>query len=98
MNQFSKEQVQRLAKDLMLSLTDDEMEIVLKDSAIFMAQLEALQAVDTESVEMMSYPFENDTTWLREDVVSHVISQETAFKNAPHTEGDYVEIVRVVDK
>lgn len=98
MEKFDRNYIQKLASDLMFELTMDEVIQVEADSVAFMEQIKELQEIDTESVSMMSYPFETTRSSLREDVVTHVISQETAFKNAPKTEGDYFEIVQVVEK
>ena len=46
----------------------------------------------------MSYPLDNVFGTLREDVVDHTLDIEDAFKNAPKTEGDYVEVVQVIQK
>ena len=40
-----------------------------------------LEAIDTENVEEMIYPFEEETTFLRDDVVTNVISQDDAVAN-----------------
>ncbi|AMC92645.1 hypothetical protein AOC36_01130 [Erysipelothrix larvae] len=98
MKRFTNEQIDSLCEDLMLTISDEERAFILKESEIFMAQLEAIQDVDTDNVAMMSYPFEVETNWLREDVVTHVLSQEVMFENAPKTQGDYIEIVKVIEK
>lgn len=98
MEKFNRNYILKLASDLMFELTMDEVIQVESDSMDFMEQIRELQEIDTESVEMMSYPFETLRTSLRDDVVSHVITQEVAFKNAPKIEGDYFEIVQVVEK
>ena len=46
----------------------------------------------------MSYPFEEETQWLRDDVEDHRIDREQAFMNAPRHDDEYFEIVKVVQK
>ena len=54
-------------------------------------QMELLDAVNTDGVEEMIYPFEDATTYLREDVVNHVITQQEAVENVEkNLEGHFV--------
>lgn len=90
--------IQKLAKDLMVELSDNEVEMIHQESFNFLSQVSMLQDIDVDGVEVMSYPFAEETSWLREDVVDHTLDQELAFKNAPRINGDYFEIVKVVNK
>lgn len=98
MEKMDKNLIRKLAKDLMFELSEAEIESIHADSNNFMSQVNVLQAIDTEGVEVMSYPIETETSWLREDNVDHVLEQEAAFENAPRVQGDYFEIVKVVNK
>jgi aspartyl-tRNA(Asn)/glutamyl-tRNA(Gln) amidotransferase subunit C len=44
----------------------------------------------------MVYPFEMETTFLREDVVENVLSEEDALKNAAKTRNGHVLVPKVV--
>lgn len=96
MKQLDEAMIRKLALDSMFTLSDEEVEFIKEDSKVFLAQIEALQAIDVSDVEIMSYPFEDETNWLRSDDESYALPQETVFKNAPLVEGDYVEIVKVL--
>lgn len=96
MEKLSREMIVKLSKDLMLELSEEEIENVHHESQNFLNQVNALSEIDVEGVEVMSYPFDDPTTWLREDVESHVINRELAFKNAPRVSGEYFEVVKVV--
>lgn len=97
MEKFTKEEVNLLAKMLMIELTDEEAKALVEDKT--MVQLtEFVEAIDTEGVDMMHLPFEEETNWLREDEVSHVVEKEKMLKNAPKTDGEFIEIVQVIDK
>ena len=98
MKSLDKDTITKLASDLMLELTDTETAQIEKDAVLFAQQVAALHHIDTAGVTPMSYPFEEERQWLRDDVANHVISQELAFENAPRIEGDYFEIVKVVNK
>lgn len=85
-----------LAHQLMFDLSDAEAEDIVQEFNTLNSQLELLDAIDTEGVEPMVYPFEDETSFLREDEVSHVISQEEALANVDKKiEGHFV-LPRVV--
>ncbi len=98
MKKIDKNLIEKLSSDLMLTLTDDEVKDIEANIPIFTGYIQQLQSIDTDGVEAMNYPFDAPTSWLRDDVVSHVIDQELAFENAPTRDGDYFEIVKVVNK
>ena len=77
----SKEYFKRLANQLMFDLNDEEAEDIVKEFETLEKQLKLLDEVNTEGVEPMVYPFEDETTFLRKDEVNHVISQEDALAN-----------------
>ena len=55
-----------------------------------------MDAVNTDGVEPMVYPFEEETSFLRDDQVSNVITQEEALSNVEKKlEGHFV-LPRVV--
>lgn len=81
----------KLAKQLMFELSDEEADSLVKEFSTLEAQMALLDAVDTEGVEEMVYPFETPTVFLREDEVSHVISQDDAMANVKKKlEGHFV--------
>lgn len=98
MQKLDKENIVRLAKDLNFNLNDKTLETIEENSHRFMYYLEKLNNVDTEGVEALSYPFEDVFPTLREDEVTHTISHEKALENAPKTDGEFIEIVQVIDK
>ncbi len=85
------EYFKKLAKQLMFELSDEEAESLVKEFSTLEAQMALLDAVDTEGVEEMVYPFEAPTVFLREDEVSNVISQDDAMANVKKKlEGHFV--------
>ncbi|MBR2825719.1 MAG: Asp-tRNA(Asn)/Glu-tRNA(Gln) amidotransferase subunit GatC [Solobacterium sp.] len=79
--EMNKEYFKKLAKQLMFELSDEESEDIVKEFETLNKQLALLEKVNTDGVEPMVYPFEDETTFLREDEVTHVISQEDALAN-----------------
>lgn len=98
MKKLNESEIKTLARDLMFELSDKEAKEFSENSENFFFNLELVEAIDTEGVQPMSYPLDSVFGTLREDVVDHVLDIEDAFKNAPKTEGDYVEVVQVIQK
>lgn len=86
-----REYFKKLANQLMFDLSDEEADELVDEFSTLEAQMKLLDAVDTEGVEEMVYPFEAPTTFLREDKVSNVISQDDAMANVKKKlEGHFV--------
>ncbi len=71
----------KLAHQLMFDLSDEEADSIVEEFTSLEKQMSLLEAIDTENVEEMIYPFEEETTFLRDDVVTNVISQDDAVAN-----------------
>ena len=85
-----------LAKQLRFELTDLEAQDIVDEFAILIDQINLLNAIDTQGVEPMIYPFEMPTTFLREDVANHVLSAKEALENAPMTRNGFFITKKVV--
>ena len=80
-----------LAHQLMFDLSDEEADAIVQEFSTLEKQMKLLDAVNTDGVEEMIYPFEDDTHFLRDDVVSNVISQDDAMANVDKKlEGHFV--------
>ena len=71
----------KLAHQLMFDLSDEEADSIVEEFTSLEKQMGLLETIDTENVEEMIYPFEEETTFLRDDVVTNVISQDDAVAN-----------------
>ena len=96
MESISKKKVFKLAQQLMLRLTDDEAENIIAEFDTLLKQLDLLNQIDTTNVEEMIYPFEEPTSFFREDIVDHVLPIEEALYNAPVEDEGYFVIPKVV--
>lgn len=96
MEQFDKAYFQRLAAGIMLDVNDDEVEDLKGEFDVLTQQIQLFDKVDTEGVEPMVYPFEEETFFLREDEVTHVLTQEEALRNAGSVRAGHVHVPKVV--
>ncbi|MEG0077686.1 Asp-tRNA(Asn)/Glu-tRNA(Gln) amidotransferase subunit GatC [Anaerorhabdus sp.] len=92
----SKEYLRHLAHQCMFDCSDDELDEIQEEFVILEKQMELLDQVDTTNVEPMVYPFEMETSFLREDEVVNVLSEEDALKNAAKTKNGHVLVPKVV--
>ena len=70
--------LKKLGRKTMFDIHDDEMEALVKEYDVFMSHVKALEAIDTEDVEPLAFPYVIETTYLRDDDESYVISREMA--------------------
>lgn len=96
MEEYSKDYFKKLANQIMFDLSDQEVEDLQNDFKTMIQQMEILNEINTEGVEPMAYPFENETHYLRDDKVSNVLTQDEALKNAPKVGGQQVIVPKVV--
>lgn len=96
METLDKAYFKKLANQLMFDLCDEEIEELQEDFTVLVKQLDLLNKIDTDDVEEMIYPFEAETSFLREDVIDHVISQEDALSNAKSVMAGHVHVPKVV--
>ena len=86
-----REYFKKLAHQLMFDLSDEEADGIVKEFGELETQMSLLDQVNTDDTEEMIYPFEQATTFLRDDVVTNVISQADAMKNVTkNLEGHFV--------
>lgn len=85
-----------LAKQLRFELTDEEAQNISDEFKILIDQMNLLNAIDTQNVEPMVYPFETPTSFMREDVVDQVLSAQEALKNAPSSKNGFFITKKVV--
>lgn len=89
-------EIKDLASRLMFKLTDEEAQVIVKEFELLDKQLSILDEIDTTDVEEMIYPFDVETSFLREDVVSHVLDKDEALKNASKVKEGHIVVPKVV--
>lgn len=85
-----------LAKQLRFELTDAEAQAIADEFSVLIDQMSLLDHIDTASVEPMVYPFEEATSFLRDDEPNQVLSAQDALKNAPSSKNGFFVTKKVV--
>ena len=96
MIKVTKELIKELADDIMIDLTEEEIDKVLSTEQNMMQEFLKVTTMNVEGVSPMHYPFDITNTYLREDEDSFKITKEDLMRNASSKNEDYVLIKKVV--
>ena len=96
MNKFTKEMIDDYADKLLIGLTDDENNMVLKEFDVIEKSMEKIANMpDIEKVEPMTHALDDFSFTLREDVVEESIPVENLLQNCDAIEDDFVSVPKV---
>lgn len=97
MNKFTSEMVDSYADKLLIGLTKEENEMVLKEFDIINKSMEIISTFpNIENVEPMTHPLDNFEYSLHNDVAVSSPSIEELLQNCDAHEGREVEVPKVV--
>lgn len=97
MNKFTKEMIDDYADKLLIGLTDDENNMVLKEFDVIEKSMEKIANMpDIETVEPMTHALDDFSFILREDVAKESIPVENLLQNCDASEDDFVSVPKVV--
>ncbi|MFR7591543.1 MAG: Asp-tRNA(Asn)/Glu-tRNA(Gln) amidotransferase subunit GatC [Longibaculum sp.] len=85
-----------LGRKTMFNVSDEEMPALIEEYNVFMSHVQALSKIDTKGVEPLAFPYEIETTFLRVDEATHIISREDALKNAKNVQEHQIKVPKVV--
>jgi aspartyl-tRNA(Asn)/glutamyl-tRNA(Gln) amidotransferase subunit C len=96
MEKQNKSYFTHLAHQLRFDLSDQEAQDIAEEFNVLIDQIDLLNKIDTDGVEPMVYPFEEPTSFMREDVANHILSAQEALKNAPSSKNGFFVTKKVV--
>ena len=85
-----------LAHQLMFELSDAEVRDIENEFNTLLKQMDLMNASDTDGVEPQVYCFDDETTFIRDDQVSNVFTQQQALANAPKVRDGHFVVPKVV--
>ncbi len=88
--------LKQLGRKTMFDISDEEMPALVDEYEVFMNHVQVLDQIDTTGVEIMAYPYDVETTFMREDEPDYVISREDALKNAKDVQENQIKVPKVV--
>ncbi len=93
---MKKEEINKLAKSLMLRLSEDEIKLAEAEFEIFFNQVDELNKINTKDILPLNFPFESLITDLRADVLTEVLSVDEVLSNTEDKRDNMVKIPKVV--
>ena len=98
MSNFTKEKIDKYAKDLLIGLTDKERDMIQEEFDVIEKNINLINEIpNIKDVEPLSYPFEMYVDDLRsDDVEGEIIDIEELLSNCDVVEGREVEVPKVV--
>lgn len=96
MKEMNRDLIIELADELNFSLSELEIVEISEEFNVLMDQIDLLNAINTEKIEPMVYPFEEPIVYFREDVVNHVLPVNEALKNTQNKQDGYVIVPKVI--
>lgn len=91
-----EEMLKKLGLKTMFNISDEEMPELVEEYEIFMNHVSVLEKIDTAGKAPLAYPYEIETSFLREDEPIDVISQEDVLKNAKSVQDNQIKVPKVV--
>ena len=98
MSNFTKENIDKYANDLLIGLTDEERTMIQEEFDTIEKNMDKINKIpNIKNVEIQSYPFEMEVTDLRDDdVEGEEIPIDVLLRNCDRVEGREVEVPKVV--
>jgi aspartyl-tRNA(Asn)/glutamyl-tRNA(Gln) amidotransferase subunit C len=91
----TRKDVEHIAELARLKFKDEELESFTDQLNEILAYMEQLNELDTENVEPLSHPVEENNVF-REDEVKPSIDREDALKNAPQRDEQFSKVPKVI--
>lgn len=94
---ITREKMDDLALLYQFKLYDEEKDLLEKDFELLEDDLRLLAEIDTDGIEPMVYPFEDETSYLRDDEEIETLNLDEVLENAPTRKNSYFVVPKVVD-
>ena len=91
----SRKDVEHIAELARLKFNDEELENFTNQLNEILTYVDKLNELNTENVEPLSQPIENNNVF-RDDKVKPSVSKEEALKNAPEKDENFFRVPKVI--
>ncbi|AKU79357.1 Asp-tRNA(Asn)/Glu-tRNA(Gln) amidotransferase subunit GatC [Spiroplasma turonicum] len=85
-----------LEDDVMLDLSDKELQDVLKVENDILNKFEKVLKINTDGIRQLHYCFDSLNIYLREDEITYSLDKKDVLSNAPEKDEDYIILKKVV--
>ncbi len=91
----SRKDVEHIAELARLKFNDEELENFTNQLNEILTYVDKLNELNTENIEPLSHPIENNNVF-RDDKVKPSVSKEEALKNAPEKDENFFRVPKVI--
>ena len=95
MSELTEQQVRQVAKLARLNCSDNEIKQFTGQLGAILEYINQLNEVNTDGVEPLAHSLPVSNVF-REDVIKESLPNDQALKNAPHRDGEYFAIPKVL--
>ena len=97
MKEINLDVLKDAANRLLFDMSDEEYQTLLAEFGVLTKQMETIGKIEgLEDYEPMTFPFECETTYLREDVPTVPLNREEALSNAGSVLDHQIKLPKVV--
>ena len=97
MKTITKNVLKKAANNLMFEMEESQYDTLLEEFKIVLQQIDFLSDIEgIDNVDPMTFPFDVQTTYLREDVAEKPLNKKEALKNASDVENGQITLPKVV--
>ncbi len=97
MKEINKTVLKDAANRLFFDMSEEEYDTLLKEFEIVIKQMELIGKIQgVDEVSPMTFPFDCETDYLREDISTRPLKCEDALKNAHSVKNDQIKLPKVV--
>lgn len=97
MKEVTKEVLIDASNRLLFTMSDSEFNLLLEEFEIIKKQMDLMGHIEgVDDVAPMTFPYEVEVSYLREDTPKEVISKEEALKNAKNVKDGQIKLPKVV--
>lgn len=95
---IEKEKLQMYAEKLFFRMNDEEYTTLQQEFNIILKQMDIISKIEgINEITPMTFPFEKEDTFFREDVITDTLTVEDVIKNAKEISYEQVKVPKVVE-
>ena len=96
MKEITLDALKDAANRLLFEMSEEEYQTLQTELATLAKEMEVLGEIESLGYEPMTFPFDCETTFLREDVPSEPLDRDAALSNSGSTQDCQIKLPKVV--
>lgn len=97
MKKINKDVLKDAANRLLFTMSDEQYDTLENEFKILIKQMDKIGEIpDLDKYEPMTFPFDCETSYLRDDIPDEPLTREEALKNAGNKQDDQIKLPKVI--